>query len=224
MLAAIIERVSGMPYRDFIRRNLFLPLGMQAVDDFQDGVSVTRLAKGYDAGLSASRVQLAANVSRSWLEGSGSVYATAPDLYRWLQAIRDETITKTRALLYPFGWGKCTRFGRQLIEQNGRVPIGYSSYVALYPDDDLIVIVLSNIQSEVTEVLGTGLAAIALGQNYEVPRLRVSYTAPLQADSVTFAAYTGQYDIAPGCVLAVRATMQPSSHATIHQENTILLK
>ena len=208
VLAAIIERVSGMPYRDFIRRNLFLPLGMQAVDDFQDGVSVTRLAKGYDAGLSASRVQLAANVSRSWLEGSGSVYATAPDLYRWLQAIRDETITKTRALLYPFGWGKCTRFGRQLIEQNGRVPIGYSSYVALYPDDDLIVIVLSNIQSEVTEVLGTGLAAIALGQNYEVPRLRVSYTAPLQADSVTFAAYTGQYEIAPGFVLAVRAMPQ----------------
>lgn len=65
-----------------------------------------------------------------------------------------------------------------MLEQNGRVPIGYSSYVALYSRDDLIVIVLSNIQSEVVEQMGVGLAAISLGEGYENPRLRAGFNAP----------------------------------------------
>ena len=208
ILAAIIERVSGMPYREFIERNLFRPLGMNESGDLQDQVQVSGLASGYDAGFAPSRVQRAAEVSRSWLEGNGSVYASAPDLYRWLQATRDETITKLGTLSYPFGWGKRTRFGRKLLEQNGRVPIGYASYVALYPDDDLIVVVLSNIQSEVTDQLGTGLAAIVLGQAYEVPPIRPGSANLPTSDSATFVAYAGRYEIAPGFALTVQSGAQ----------------
>ena len=205
VLAAIIERVSGLPYAEFIERNLFRPLGMVESGDLQDSLVIRGLATGYDAGFPPSRVQPAASVSRSWLEGSGSVYASAQDLYRWLRATRDETLVTLSTLSYPYGWGKRSRFGQEVLEQNGRVPIGYSSYAALYSRDDLIVIVLSNIQAEVTEQIGVGLAAIALGEAYENPRLRPGFTDPPVSDSALFTAYSGRYEIAPGFLLTVRS-------------------
>lgn len=208
VLAAIIERVSGMPYGEFITRYLFRPLRMTDAGDLQDGLPGRGLAKGYDPGFPPKRVQRAASVSRTWLEGSGSVYASVLDLYRWLQAIRDDTIIPLGTFGYPYGWGTRTRFGRHLLEQNGRVPIGYASYVALYPREDLNVIVLSNIQSEVTEQMGVGLAAIALGETYEIPRLRPGFSDPPVSDSTLFASYSGRYEIAPGFVLTVRSVAQ----------------
>lgn len=208
VLAAIIERVSGMPYGEFIRRNLFRPLRMTDAGVLQDGLSVRGLAKGYDPGFPPARVQPAASVSRTWLVGSGSVYASALDLYHWLQAIRDHSIIRLDTFDYPYGWGKRTRFGQELLEQNGRVPIGYASYVALYPRDDLIVIVLSNIQSEVTEQMGVGLAAIALGETYEIPYLRLGVRDARVGDSALFSSYSGRYEIAPGFVLTVRSVAQ----------------
>lgn len=204
VLAAIIERVSGVPFAEFIQRELFLPLGMIESGSLTDGV-MHGLALGYDAGFPPSRVQPAASVGTSWLEGSGSVYASTQDLYRWLKATRDETLVNLSALSYPYGWGKATRFGQGVLEQNGRVPIGYSSYVAWYSRDDLIVIVLSNIQSEVVEQMGVGLAAIALGKGYENPRLRAGFNAPQINDDELFSTYTGRYEIAPELVLTVRS-------------------
>jgi CubicO group peptidase (beta-lactamase class C family) len=206
LLAAIIERVSGLPYAEFIDRELFRPLHMSESGDLQDGLVIPGLAAGYDAAFPPSRVQPAASVSRSWLEGSGSVYASARDLYLWLQATRDETLVALSTLPYPYGWGEKTRFGREVLEQNGRVPVGYSSYAALYCRDDLIVIVLSNIQSQVTEQMGVGLAAITLGESYEIPRLRPGFTNPPAGGLTVYAAYAGRYEIAPGFVLTVRST------------------
>jgi CubicO group peptidase (beta-lactamase class C family) len=208
VLAAIVARVSGMPYAEFIERNLFRPLHMAESGDLHDAVPVRGLAKGYDPGFPPSRVQPAALVSPSWLEGSGSVYANARDLYRWVRATRQETVVALSALPYPYGWGKRTRFSRDVLEQNGRVPIGYSSYAALYPHDDLIVIVLSNIQSAVTERIGVGLAAIALGEAYEIPRLRPGITDPVASNPALFAAYSGRYEVAPGFVLTIRSAAQ----------------
>lgn len=208
VLAAIIDRVSGMPYREFIARNLLGPLRMTDAGDLQQRPQGPGLAKGYDPGFPPTRVQPAASVSPTWLEGSGSVYASAPDLYRWLQAVRDETITSLGTLPYPYGWGERTRFRQAVFEQNGRVPIGYASHVALYPQDDLIVIVLSNIQSAVTERMGIGLAAIALGEAYESPSLRPGFSDPPVGDPALFRTYSGRYEIAPGFVLTVRSVPQ----------------
>ena len=206
VLAAIIERVSGMSYAEFVERRLFRPLGMTASGVLRDGNVVRDLAIGYDPGFPPSHLQPASPVSATWLEGSGSVYSTATDLYRWIEGIRSHFPVSVDSLPYPYGWGKRTRFGRNILEQNGRVPIGYTSYAGLYPDDDIVVVVLSNIQADVTEQMGTDLGAIALGQPYALPAVRPRPTT--RADSTAFGVYAGRYQIAPGFVLTVRAVAQ----------------
>ena len=44
---------------------------------------------------------------------------------------------------------------------------GFASYMAIYPEDDLYVIVLSNIQTGLLTELGIGLAGIALGKEVQ---------------------------------------------------------
>jgi CubicO group peptidase (beta-lactamase class C family) len=206
VLAAIVERASGTSYDDFVRRELFAPLGMTRSGDLRDGVAVDGLAAGYDAGFPPTDLQPAPSVSRTWLEGNGSVYSTAPDLVRWLEAIRRHELPNVDAFPYPYGWGKRTRFGREMLEQNGRIPIGFASYVGLYPKDDLVVVVLSNIQAEVAEPIGIDLAAIAFGEPYSVPAPRRRVQDP--PDPVVFRSYEGRYEISPGFALTVRAVPQ----------------
>ena len=144
VLAAIVERVSGLPFDEFIRRYLFEPLGMKRIGSFEDGRTVDGLATGYDPGFPPGYLQPASfGEHATWLAGSGSVYSTAPDMHRWLSAIRDHSLLDPDSLPYPYGWAVHTRLGRDVLEQNGRIPTGYASYVGLYPAEDVVVVVLS---------------------------------------------------------------------------------
>ena len=208
VLAAIIERVSGVSYAAFLERHIFRPLGMDDSGTLDDSRVIPGLAVGYDAGFPPARVQPAAPVSRSWLLGSGSTYASARDVFRWIRSVRNDAIVRGGAFTYRAGWGSRIRFGTNVLQQTGRTPNGYASHAALYARDDLSVIVLSNIQAEVTEQIGVGLAAIALGEAYELPGLRPGVVTPLASGPASFTDYPGRYEIAPGFVLTVRSTLQ----------------
>lgn len=75
VLAAIIDRVSGLPFAEFIQRELFRPLGMIESGSLKDGV-INGLALGYDAGFPPSRVQPAASVRKCWNRMAGFPSAT----------------------------------------------------------------------------------------------------------------------------------------------------
>ncbi len=203
LLALVIERVSGLPYGEFLRRNLFEPLGMNETGDLSAGAggAPPGLATGYDPGFPPAGVQSPPRMSATWLEGSGSLYSTAPDLLRWARAIRDDRLFRLGALGYPYGWGKRTWLGREVIEQDGRIALGYASHISIYPKNSVIVVILGNIQSAVTDRMRIDLAAVAFGEPYKVPELRRSanpHPALLQQ-------YTGRYEVGPGFVMTVRA-------------------
>jgi CubicO group peptidase (beta-lactamase class C family) len=88
LLAAIIEIASGQTYPEFTREQLFKPAGMTDTGFFGDPVPEPRLAIGYG---SRSDGQINAPPywgKTSWLVmGSGGQVSTAPDMWRWVQAI-----------------------------------------------------------------------------------------------------------------------------------------
>jgi CubicO group peptidase (beta-lactamase class C family) len=91
LLAAIVEIVSGKPYGAFLRTSLFEPAGMTDTGLHEDAERIPddRFAVGYE-GKSAGKVNTPKHWGRtSWLVmGSGGMYSTPLDLYRWMEGIR----------------------------------------------------------------------------------------------------------------------------------------
>ena len=201
LLADVIERASGLTYAEFLRRNIFEPLGMTETGDLTERTKVPGLATGYDPGFPPTGVQSPPHMSATWLEGSGSLYSTVADLVRWARAVRDDRLYRLEALDYPYGWGKRTWLGRDVIEQDGRITLGYASHISIYPKDSVIVVILGNIQSAATDRMRTDLAALAFGEPYRVPELRPS----ANPSPSLLKQYTGRYEVGPGFVMTVRA-------------------
>ena len=173
LLALIIERRSGLPFAQAMRRLVFEPAGMRHSGADDDRVSSrATLAQGYDpAGVYA----VAPTVPHHWSakSGNGSIYSTASDEARWVQqlfhgsllsASSRSAIVDSASTPVGYGWFRRPnkRFGEFAYSMNGRAP-GFASYVVYLPREDLTVIAFSNIYSSATTAIGDDIAAIALG-------------------------------------------------------------
>lgn len=169
MLAFVIEKVSGKQWEAFLRDEIFKPLHLDAtMRDVEEPLVPGRVA-GYAAGPGAPGVINVPCQNAGAAFGSGALLSTAGDLHRWGRAFAQEKLFKRTGLEWPYGWGDRKYHERHAIEQSGIVN-GFSSYLCVYPDDDLYVVVLSNLQTGALTDLGISLAGLALGK--EVPSVK----------------------------------------------------
>ncbi|MBV9958676.1 MAG: beta-lactamase family protein, partial [Acidobacteria bacterium] len=95
LLGAIIEKVSGQSYYDYVREHIFKPAGMENTDCFEADVPVQNLASGYTrrgkAG-DARRNNIYTRPARGSSAGGG--YSTAEDLLRFAVAIQSGKLRK----------------------------------------------------------------------------------------------------------------------------------
>jgi CubicO group peptidase (beta-lactamase class C family) len=166
LLAYIVQRTSGRSYEDFLRGAVFQPLRMADTSEAHDEPILPNRASGYLPGPGRIGLKNAYWIDLSSSIGSGSLLSTAKDLHRWAQAVNSEQLFRWKALASPFGWGKRSYFGHSLIEQSG-VEEGFCSYLAISPEDGLIVVCLSNVQSGAFQQFGKDLVALALGKDCE---------------------------------------------------------
>jgi len=168
LLAAVIEKASGMPYAEFIRRNIAEPLGLRStMPDVQEAVLPGR-AMGYVPGPPPNGLENVVWYDMSSMVGSGVLLSSVRDLYRWARAAHGEALYRRTALEYPYGWGVRKYFGRDLIEQSGQLD-GFTSYLGVYFADSTYVVCLTNVEAGLNDRCGKDLAAIAFGQPYERP-------------------------------------------------------
>jgi CubicO group peptidase (beta-lactamase class C family) len=200
LLAMIVARVSGQSFATFSSSRLFSQLGMTRTG-YLEASSGVRLVPGFDPALPPGMITPSPHVDASWLAGAGSAYSSVHDLFVWGEAARrNSPVDWTSHGAY--GWGRRKRFGREMIEQDGRIPLGYSSYLGVYPTDSLVIVVLGDIQTQAVTQIGVDIAAIALGQSFTAPVARAQMGF---VDSAAVATYAGRYEIAPGFVLTVKA-------------------
>lgn len=100
LLAAIVERVSGQAYEDFLEVNFFEPVGMERTGPYGDdlGLPESAFAVGY-GDYAASEPNIPPEWGRtSWLiKGSGGMVSTPLDLYRFFEAMRSGEILRGAA-------------------------------------------------------------------------------------------------------------------------------
>lgn len=159
LLAAIVEKVSGLSFEKYLRKNIFEPLGMKHTF-FYDEVYKNKVpdnipvATGY-----LSPYQEAKFCYLNGIKGDKGIFTTVDDLHKWDTSLYNGTIlpknyvdsafakqTRTRLsnIFYGFGW--------KMYFLSDTLPVyfhsgwwqGYQSVIMRIPKDTITVIVLKN--------------------------------------------------------------------------------
>jgi CubicO group peptidase (beta-lactamase class C family) len=173
LLGILIEKLSGQTYADFLESNIFHPLGM--TDSGYDRATeiLKARASGYD--INDGHVTNANFIDMSGPFSAGGIYSTVEDLFRWNEALAHSgkllsaDSLKRMFTEYPeaahegqhYGYGVVIsrqKFGRLLYYHGGGVD-GFSSVIQRYPEEQLSIVVISNLESYKTWELGDHIAA-----------------------------------------------------------------
>ncbi len=185
LLGAIIEKISGQSYEDFVNKNIFGPLSL--THSYYDRTA--RIIPGRVPGYSLGRAgfENAQYISMTQPYAAGSLLSSVDDLALWSESllagrlIKRETLeraftssnlTNGVATGYGYGWQVSTYEGYRLIEHGGGI-MGFTSYAILQPETGLCVVILTNsaIAGRAPAPFAFRIAALALGKPYLDPAL-----------------------------------------------------
>ena len=174
LLSVVIERASGVPYDAFLQRNVFDPLGMDDTG-YDYNRHDARWAKPYVSDsfvIAEGTVRDAVWVDRRLPGGAGGLYSTVYDLHRWDLALRTGEVLTDASLavmeevtgaLGPTGLGVfvgsefIAGTPRRVIYHDGAT-MAASTRINRYVDDDILVVILSNLAGRDFSVLAHELA------------------------------------------------------------------
>ncbi len=175
LLAEIVQRVSGQRLRAFVDARILRPLGMRQThlhDDLDE--IVPHLATGYThAGDGALRLA----TRPGGVVGPAGLFTTTGDLLRWTRnfatpVVGDAALFETMQALPSLPKGEVTPYalglwierpgGRRTIAHGGGDP-GTSAYLVRYPEHDLGIAVLCNVDGVDATGLASAIADAVLG-------------------------------------------------------------
>ncbi len=157
MLGAIISRLTGAPYWQYLRSRIFTPAGMTSVRIISEADIVPRRASGYLPSASGF-------VHQSWVSPSlnttadGSLLISVRDFVAWNAVVRDTRVLSKesweslltpiklnsgRTHPYGFGWF-LDSLNNQRVVQHGGSWQGFRTQFTRFEGSDLAVVVLSN--------------------------------------------------------------------------------
>ncbi|HUU06488.1 MAG TPA: serine hydrolase [Patescibacteria group bacterium] len=177
MLGAIIEKVSGQTYEEFIKTKIFTPLGMD--HSFYDNTErvIPRRVPGYQKGNDG--FVNAPYLSMTQPYAAGSLASSVDDLALWNDTVfsgkllkkewQDKAFTAYRlaggeSTGYGYGWFISDLRGHRCIEHGGGIN-GFTSYGLYLPDDRVYVAILTNsaIEGRTPEPRALRIAELVLG-------------------------------------------------------------
>jgi CubicO group peptidase (beta-lactamase class C family) len=161
VLGAIIEKVSGQSYYDYVREHIYKPAGMKNTDAYQIAEATPNLAMGYtslgpdDKPASGPRHENTdSRPNRGGPAGGG--YSTVEDLLRFANALSDHKLlsAKSTELLttgkvdmgrgkYGYGFGEQQMNGYRIYGHNGGAP-GIGSDLSILPEPGYVAVVMTN--------------------------------------------------------------------------------
>ncbi len=161
LLAMIIEKISGMHYNDYIKKNIFTPLAMQHSVVLQTGKPIYHQALGYDYDSSKNSFsKLDANEAIFFsTEGDGGIYTSADEYLQWYQSLQKplsankNVVQKARSpqflidasnkLSYGYGWFISNKDSSKAVYHTGSNG-GFRAIVFSIPSQHYLVAVFSN--------------------------------------------------------------------------------
>lgn len=161
LLGKLIDKLSGKPFAEFIRERQFQPAGMTqaAFGDSRDVVKNRAATYRYfrDTPDSAEKLGHAVDEFPLFLRTGGGINATAEEIAQWIIALQQGKLLKNQASLatlwtrgtfrdgspapWALGWPTISRPEHPAVAGIG----GRRSAFYVYPNDDLAIVILTNL-------------------------------------------------------------------------------
>ncbi len=156
VLGAVIEKVTGQSYFDYIRENIYKPAGMTNSDCYELDRINANLAVGYDKEFTDNGYQFRNNIFLHVMRGgpAGGGYSTVEDLLKFDIALRSNKLVGADSVKlltsakpevnspeYGYGFGVDTE--NQVVGHSGGFP-GISSILEMYLASGYTVAIMSN--------------------------------------------------------------------------------
>jgi len=172
-IGMVVEKVAGMPFERFVTERILKPAGMFETRFRHAAEIVPNRASGYvdRAGVLMTGEPLRPAI----LAPNGFLLSTATDMAKWNIALTKGTVLKKTSMdlmatptrfndgstfaAGGIGWFFGDTKGHRMMVHNGATAAGFSSVIYRYPDDDLSVVVLLNIdRGDTVNALATRVA------------------------------------------------------------------
>jgi D-alanyl-D-alanine carboxypeptidase len=200
-LGAIIEKASGEKYAEYLKKHVFSPVDMND-SGYDDTKSILKnRAAGYGPGGPGGALVNAEYLDMTLPHAAGSLYSTVRDLYRWDRAYYGEKLLSKASKEamstpvlnnYAYGLQVGPMAKHKQIGHGGGIN-GFASYMARFPDDDAVVIVLSNNAAGNAGAVANALAAALFGEEVTLP----GQLTAIAIDPKVLDRHTGTYDLGP---------------------------
>ena len=228
LLGYIIEEVSGKTYEDYIETEFFEPLGMTNSSYEVSTDIIKSRAYGYDKE-DGSYIN-APYLSMTLPYAAGSLLSTTDDLRKWHTAfMNDEVVSEvsrtsahaSTKLLdgketgYGYGWGIGEFKGSKRIGHSGGIN-GFLSDSQYFPEEKILITVLSNCNCHSPQQLLMPLAATAIGKPIVEPKEQ-------SLDLAVAKEYVGKYQLTPSLMLNVeldgdRIKVKPTGQNSVYMK------
>lgn len=211
ILGILVEKLSDMPYEDYLQKNIFDPINMD-----NTGVCYGKNNEVYDATAYSGFLEVTPiddEILLRGAHGAGNMYSTVEDLYRWDQALKTEKLVKKDTMAkifsehvampgagsYGYGWMIADSGIGKMIFHGGNT-LGFTANLVRFIDLDMTIIILSNNGYYDTTTLTNALTSISLGGAYELPKALVAIEIE---DADLYDKYIGEYELAPQVIYTI---------------------
>ena len=183
LLGLVIESVTGKPYAQVLREQIFEPLEMHDTGYDQAQTILKQRAAGYR--LVGGQLENAEYLNMAGPYSAGALCSTAEDLSKWDQALYTDRILPRSALdlmwtevMSNYGYGWMVSTPQSAVKPPWALPNrfqvvhpgsinGFTSEILRFPDEHVTVIVLANLED--AHVVGPELAAMVFGDPFTLP-------------------------------------------------------
>jgi D-alanyl-D-alanine carboxypeptidase len=157
LLGMIIEKLSGKTYAQYLKDEIFTPLGLKSTMYCDQASLIKHRAQGYATQPGGGFIN-AEPLSMTQPYSAGALCSTVNDLAVWTQALASGKVVSPasyklmttpvalndgKPIGYGFGLGTGMLGGHRQVSHNGGIN-GFISELHHYPDDSVITVVLTN--------------------------------------------------------------------------------
>ena len=161
LLSLIIEKISAMSYAEYLRKNIFVPLGMKQTVVWNEKEDIKNEASGYELDSTTNEFRKSGADENIFFstEGDGGIYTSVSDYLKWFSALQSgkifekEMIRLARSPIFPIEDENHLSYGYGWFIDESSVPVkvyhsgsngGFRAYSFSVPEKNFLIVIFSN--------------------------------------------------------------------------------